>query len=126
MNTRIVGAKYLSAREIEEYVRKHINKGLDAAAKFVVKQLRVTTGVQATLRRTKRGWVAKVKATPGAPPRRVTGKGQKSIDYRQTENSVIFSAIYYMLYWEGHGHPWMRKTIERLTPQIGKIVSGTK
>lgn len=36
---------------------------------------------------------------------------------------MIFSAIWYMVYWETHGHPWLRKTIEQYKKEMAAIMT---
>ena len=127
MPWKIVGGKVMTKREVLAYVRERLGKGVRSAGKFMVDRLRTVVGVQAPRVRTiAGGWRATTRATPGAPPRRVSGIGQKSINYRVTEKNVIFSAIWYMLYWENHGHPWMRKTIEKYSKEMMRIMTSTR
>ena len=110
---KVVGAKVLTPGEIQRYVRERIGRGMSSAAKFMKDRLRVTVGVQGD---------GRVRATAGAPPRRITGAGQRSINSRTTASNVVFSAVWYMLYWETHGHPWLRKTIDKYIGEMRRIM----
>ncbi len=113
MKVKIVGAKPMTRRETQKYVRERIGWGMRSAAAFLSKQLKVVVGVQG---------VKGTRAIPGASPRRITGAGQRSVGWRiQSKNVVLFSALWYMLYWEKHGHPWMRQTIRKYRDQAIKI-----
>ncbi len=103
----IAKAKQKALKQAEERAKRLAEK--------VVRELKRVVGVQARTRITKSGRVVAVdRATPGAPPRRVTGRGQESIDFRVTKANVIFGAVWYMLHLEKNGHPWLRKTIAKV------------
>lgn len=121
---QVVGAPALTRRQIDEYVRERLGRGARAAGAFMRDRLRQVVGVQAPRKRAGSGWVATVRASPGLPPRRVSGAGQKSVGYRVTESNVIFSAIFYMLAHERRGHPWLAKTLEKHREDFVRIMRG--
>lgn len=120
---KVVGAMRLTGRALKARVKRSANKGMAAAGKFLRERLQATVGVQAPRRRSGVGWRALTPAVPGAPPRRVSGKGQAGISWYWTsaKNLGFFSRMWYMSYWETHGHAWWRKTIEKYLREAEKI-----
>ncbi len=127
MLTRIVGAKRMTRQQVQAYVRERVGKGMASAAAFLTGRLRATVGVQAPrVRNTAGKWRATVRAAAGAPPRRVSGFGQKSVKWRRTPAGVTFTAVWYLRYWESHGHPWLAKTLKRYAPEAKRIAFGKR
>ena len=71
--------------KIKEYFKRFARQRGVQMADALAEEMRRVVGVQAPTRRTRSGKVvAATKAIPFAPPRRVTGKLQKSITVRRT------------------------------------------
>lgn len=104
--------------------RRAADERMAAAAKFLRQKLYEVLGVQAPRRRTRSGsWRATVRATPGAPPRRVVGTGQAGVEWRlnRERNVSFYNVMFYMMWWESHGHPWFKKTVLKYLREAEKI-----
>lgn len=111
----------------EEFKAQLDAKVMLAAARIgseVTRELKVVLSVPAPRRRTKSGnYVATVKATPGAPPRKLSGRGRAATSYyvERTPNGAVLyvgNNVIYMRVHEQGNHKWLKKTIERLMPTI--------
>lgn len=72
---------------------------------------------------------AATRATPGAPPRKLTGIGRTSIGYRVDETNLVGyvgASVFYMPYWEEHGHPWVEPTLNTNRARYQRILTGGK
>ncbi len=114
----------MSRREVQAFVRDRLGMGKATAAAFLTGRLKAAVGVQAP--RIKRGgrWQATTRASAGAPPRRVSGAGQRSIAWKWTpaRNMTFFARMWYMMWLEQNGHPWLRPTINKYLKDVGRIV----
>lgn len=80
-------------------------------ANMVAQEMRIVCGVQAPTKVTKSGRiVAATPATPGAPPRRVTGRFIRSI--RVVRNRIYVGAPY-AARLEAQGHEFVQLSIKR-------------
>ena len=128
--------KPMNPNDIRYMIVTRIGQGLDAAGYVIRKLLQSTLGVQAPLNigkpltmkqaRSYRGFSirALTKATPGAPPRRVSGRLQASITWQKVSEFAIRvgTDVFYGKYLEYGNHPWLEKTILRYRRELEKIV----
>lgn len=125
MKKKLVGIRPMTRAQIQAYVRARVSRGIRAAAPFMRDMLKRTVGVQAPRKRSSSavcGWRAITAATPGAPPRRVSGCGQQSIYYKRTKNGVSFRARRrYMMILEHKNHPWLQLTINKYKREFFRI-----
>ncbi len=70
-------------------------------------------------------------ALAGAPPRRVSGKGQQGIYWRPLPSGgIAFGSkaenhgAKYMMILEKKGHPWLHKTVKKFFPDALRIWKG--
>ncbi len=99
---------------IENIIRTRIKRGLTAVAVAFLTDLKKTVSVPAPRRRTASGKiVATTPATPGAPPRVVTGRGRSSLSMKldiENNRAIIRVGAFYMMVHEDGNHPWLQKT----------------
>lgn len=103
----------------------------EAALQGLVAELKSVVSVAAPQARTTRGRFrsARVPATPGAPPRKITGKGREGIDYTLNASGtqgVVGVKVEYMAFLERKNHPWFWKTVLRIAPYMVRQLAGTK
>ena len=88
--------------------------------------LRRVVGVQAPLVPGSNPPRAATRATPNAPPRRVSGVGQSGIRYEiDFENGIVrwISRIDYMAIHERSGrHEWLAKSIRAISPRLVNVL----
>jgi hypothetical protein len=122
---KVVGAKVMTPAEIRDYVQRRLNRGIRSAGPFIVERLKAVVGIQAPRKRGgPNGWIATTRATPGAPPRRVSGLGQKSIYWRRTKKGGIAWGAKkpYMMILERKGHPWLHMTVRKYFAEVLQIL----
>lgn len=99
------------ARQVYE---SRMKRALTVVAVAFVTDLKKQVSVPAPRRRTKSGRiVAATPATPGAPPRVVTGRGRASLSMRieiQDKKIVIMVGAAYMMIHEEKNHKWIVPT----------------
>lgn len=126
MRKKIVGIRPMTRAQIRTFVTARIAKGIQSAAPFMRDMLKRTVGVQAPRKRAPKavcGWLAITAASPGAPPRRVSGCGQRGIYFKKTKNGVSFrSRRRYMMILERKNHPWLQKTINQYKREFFRII----
>jgi hypothetical protein len=94
-------------------------RSTEAAAAVLVKGLQTTVSKQAavTVTRGRIGTAPRLRATrpatPGAPPRRVSGKGQRSIRVASDARGVRIEMVGYMAVQEHRGHPFIAASLRR-------------
>lgn len=137
------------AEKIRKQVERASGKGIEAARIFITARIR--EALSAAAPRTKvvgpNGvpyWRATSPATPGAPPRVVSGRGRQSLWSRTVPNqnrieiganarSIPSSGspkgIFYMMYHEskylgkkGGLHPWIKPVVQKYRKEIQKIL----
>ena len=94
-----------------------------------VNDLKVTVSVPAPRRMAKRSGriYAATKATPGAPPRKLTGRGRAAIAYRIDKAELtgyVGNNVVYMPYWEFHNHAWVKPTMDRNREKYQRLLAG--
>lgn len=115
-----------------------LEKVQQAALKCVVRaciacvnDLKVTVSVPAPRLVAKRSGriYAATKATPGAPPRKLTGRGRAAIAYRIDKAELtgyVGNSVIYMSYWERHDHKWVRPTLAANKEKYSRILAGVQ
>lgn len=109
-------------KQLGDFFRRYARgRGVTMADKLA-KEIKDVLSVQAPIKRTRSGRiVASTKATPFAPPRKVTGKLQKSVRVQRTRNGakLIIDAPYGLpletsTRWWGWPHKFIAVAMERL------------
>lgn len=128
-------------------VKGKLEEGIRASAErlrdFLDKKLKEAVGVPAPTIRGKDGKRIITPATAGAPPRKISGKGQEGVRVRLVtpkeaggsgKTKVVTPATIaitnvaqrknfrYMMHWETHGHPWIKPTLDKLKKEIRAIL----
>ena len=63
----------------------------------------------------------------GAPPRKLSGRGRAGIAWQFADggrSAVVGENVWYMPYWESHGHPWVKPTLDRIRGDLNDILRG--
>jgi len=110
-----------------ERIKRKLTDRMLRAGDVAVRDLRSVVGVQAPLVPGSNPPRAATKATPGAPPRRVSGAGQANVYFLfhldDDEAKLSFGdGKWYMIYHEQLAHPWLAKSIRRLVPDLVRIL----
>ena len=121
----------LSPSQIEEKVQRLAGRGLLAAGTFLNARIKETLSVPAPRRRMTRGdgtktWVATTKATPGAPPRKVTGSFRAKVMVRQPRPDVVqvgvFNDVRARPFETWMNHPFLMRTVYANIPNLARIM----
>lgn len=131
------------AADIKKRTDKAIARALEKMRKIMIAELKKTVGVTAkgARRRGKGGqWRAVTPATVGAPPRKITGEGQRLV-YAEVsksgkslklgssaENKGFFYMSYHDSRSKGFGpgagkHPWIGPTVKRMIPVNAAVLA---
>lgn len=108
-------------------VQAEAQRRLAKAAAFCAKELKVTVSVPAPRKVSKKTGrpYATVPATPGAPPRKLSGRGRAGISWKMADGAaVVGETVRYMPRHEHTGHPWVRPTLARIRPELNRILRG--
>lgn len=116
------------AKRMEAKYRAVVEGRLLRAAAFAANEIKITLSTPAPLApRTKgRSPRAAIRATKGAPPRKITGRLRASIAYkldRAAVRSVVGSNLVYAK-WEVWGHPYVAPTLLANRSKITSILAG--
>jgi len=119
-------------REIQVMAENQAGEGLKACAKFFQTVLRQTISVQAPYvvhfsKTGKPSYRALTKATPGAPPRRVSGNLMRRVamDFDDANNvAYVFTDVDYGAKHEKGDHPWMLPTLKKNLEVLGQVAGG--
>jgi len=117
-------------------IKKSASRGTEAAAIFLVNALKKTLSIPAPriavvgvrgVRKGIRYYRATTRATPGAPPRKLSGDMRGSITYRMSGEKawVGTNLTPYPEVHEKGDHPWFRKTAELVRKELGAIIGKT-
>lgn len=118
----------------EEFKKQLLDRAEYAASVVgagIVVELARVVGVQAPYRISKTGrYVATVAATPGAPPRRLSGVGQASLQKfveRGADTVTLWvgtNLIYMAKHERAKNHVWLYKTIHSMEPSLQQKFEG--
>lgn len=119
-------------REIAVMAKNKAGEGLKAAAEFYKVLLRQAISVQAPYvvyfsKKGKPRYRALTEATPGAPPRRVSGNllRRTAMDFDSAANVArVFTDVNYGAMLEKSGHPWFVPTLIKNLAAIGQVAGG--
>jgi hypothetical protein len=106
-----------------------VARRLAKCAAYFAKELKVVLSVPAPRRvsRTTGRPYATVRAIPGAPPRKLTGRGRASIAWvlaPDKRSSAVGTNVIYMRRWEYDGHPYVAPTLRRVRTKLLEILRG--
>ena len=115
-----------NAAEIEKKVEDQLQQNIVRAAIHLKNAMQATLNVQAPRRLSGRRWVATTAASPGAPPRRVSGFGRGSVSFRidVPGRKASLVAVGYLVRLETRGHPWIQPTLEKEAGALAKLMAG--
>lgn len=125
-------------KDVTAAIDKLRGKGLAAAGSHAARRLKEVLSVPARPRRIAvagirakwvppgtRYYVALTKATPGAPPRKLSGRGRASVGYEVSPGKTfvrVGTNVRYMAKHERKGHPWLVKTIIAISGELRAIL----
>jgi hypothetical protein len=116
----------MTADEIMGEIESAAGRGLEAAAHFLLERTEEKLSVPAPYRLNRRGRrVATVPATPGAPPRMLSGvlRGSGHVEaVSETEQQVVYGTPYAPTLEFDTGHPFAIPTLEENLDALGKII----
>lgn len=109
--------------DIERIVRKKLTQTAGKIGALLVRELKVVLSVPAPRVPGSSPPRAATKATPGAPPRKLSGRGRAAVVYRvePTADGVtlyVGNNVIYMRVHEQGNHKWLLKTIRRMMPTV--------
>lgn len=115
---------------IIDRAKAEASRRLARAASHLANELKVTLSVPAPRKKARgSGRVyAATPATPGAPPRKVTGRGRAAVAWELVDNgaaAVVGIGTKYMPRHERKGHPYVGPTLARCRPRLDAILKGT-
>lgn len=90
----------------------------------IVKELEIVLSVPAPLIPGVTPPRAATRATPGAPPRKVSGRGRAGVVYfvkppqGNTVTVMVGDNVFYMGVHERGNHKWLQKTVDRMMPRM--------
>lgn len=113
----------MNAQDLQRVVEAKLVKVAGSIGADIARELKIVLSVPAPRVPGSKPPRAATKAIPGAPPRKLSGRGRAAVSYRveRTNDGVtvwVGNNVVYMGHWEYNGHPWLRKTIERMMPSI--------
>jgi hypothetical protein len=121
----------ITAAEYEAKLRGVLVARLAAAGAMCVTELKHVLSVPAPTRVAKSGRrYATTPATPGAPPRKVTGIGRAAVTFLIDPAALacrVGLKLHYMRKHEldeTHPHKWLYPTLARLSPRIAAKLAG--
>lgn len=128
----------LSPEQVEREARRLVGRGLVPAGYFLLARVKEAVSVPAPRVRVISGprsrtpgtpyYRATTPATPGAPPRKLSGWGRSNVnmDFDRADNVVrVGVSLPYMGSHERSGsHPFLRPTLLRYRQQIAAIIGG--
>jgi hypothetical protein len=121
----------ITAAEYEAKLRGVLVARLAAAGAMCVTELKHVLSVPAPTRVAKSGRrYATTPATPGAPPRKVTGIGRAAVTFLIDPAALacrVGLKLHYMRKHElseRHPHKWLHPTLARLSPRIAAKLAG--
>ena len=112
-----------------ERAKAEAKRRLGKAASRCATELKLTVSVPAPRKVSKKTGrpYATTRATPGAPPRKLSGRGRAGIAWQFADggrSAVVGENVWYMPYWESHGHPWVKPTLDRIRGDLNDILRG--
>ncbi len=114
-----------------ERARAEASRRLARAAAFLAGEVKKVLSVPAPRVKvtSKKGSVyyrATTKATPGAPPRKLSGRLRASVawDMPDAETARVGASAIYARRLEYEGHPWLYKTFQAQWTRIEAILNG--
>lgn len=121
--------------DIEEQIEAILKRRLAMAGAYLDAKLKEVLSVPAPSRRSKTGRLyATTRATPGAPPRMLSGRLRASVAFEvdgdkwalRVGTNVVYGRVHedgrYPGSPGGGAHPWLRKTIAKEMPNIMRIL----
>jgi len=115
--------------EVAASMREDVIRRLTRACVECSNDLKKIVSVPAPRKFLKSGrLVAKTKAVPGAPPRKLSGRGRASITYKVDRlelTGVVGTNVVYMPVHEyDNGHKWVEPTLKQYGGIYNKILAG--
>lgn len=128
----MIGTRSLDqiAREVERVA----GRGLLAAGTYLMGRLKEKVSVPAPRRKAYRRdgsgwyWVATTRATPGAPPRKLSGRMRAAIMVRQPSANRVQIGVFNLPYPGRHErgmHKWLMPTLREELPNLDRIIGDT-
>ncbi len=116
--------------EIIARMNAEVARRLTRCAAYFAKELKVVLSVPAPRRisRTGRPYAA-TPAIPGAPPRKLTGRGRASIAWvlaPDKRSSAVGTNVIYMRVHETYDHKYVAPTLRRVRVRLEEILRGAK
>src|SRR5688500_778763 len=110
-------AKNNVAATWDELHREELRR-LARCASHAANEMKKTVSVPAPRKKAKKSGrvYATVKATPGAPPRKLTGRGRAGIAWRLIAGELASEVginVFYMGRHERENHKWVKPTLDR-------------
>lgn len=125
------GLEHERFAELKREARQKAARGAEAGCRFLAGIFREVLNVQAPRRRVKGNgayFAATEPATPGAPPRKVSGDLQRSTQVQvipaepgQDGGAQIVCNAYGRIL-EDKGHPWIEPTLDRFQQELEIVV----
>lgn len=109
-------------------LREVAGNGLESGLNYLCRQVKKTLNTPAVYQRSSLGRFTStpVPATPGAPPRRITGNLQRSFKVKMSKAKMVGSIVSNLVYaspletWMNH--PYFAKTIKREQGKMSKAM----
>lgn len=118
----------MNADAIASRMRDEARRRLAKAASYFAGQCKKTVSVPApyTTSRTTGRRYATTRAIPGAPPRKLSGRGRASISWRLETGlaATVGTNVGYMGVHERHDHKWVEPTLVRERSKVNAILAG--
>lgn len=114
----------MTTEEMRAQLVAKVTRAAAFAGSYIVHELKGVLSTPAPLVPGANPPRAATKATPGAPPRKVSGRGRASVVYvveppGETSVTVLVgSNVVYMGVHERGNHKWLKKTIEAVMPKV--------
>jgi len=120
----------MSDQEIMAALRAEVLKRVTAAVIEIANETRRTLSTPAPRRKVKSRdgsfhYVATTRATPGAPPRKLSGRLRASQGYEVDAATLTGRAGTNVIYGRRHefqGHPWLVKSVQAIMPKLQVIL----
>lgn len=130
------GTRIVSPASLQAEVERLAGRGVHACARFFNNTVKQFISVPAPRRLATAGansktpgvrhYVATTKATPGAPPRKLSGRlrASMSVDFDKAENvAYVGTNVFYGRVHEEGNHKFLIPVLQAILPQLG-IVAG--